>query len=136
MTTTENKKEFNINKPKDFDGNRKDIQSFLLDCKVYLQTNQHVYTTDESKITFVLSFMNEKEAKRWKENYLLSITDPTTDLLNFPNIGTFLQRITKDFKPADRIGNCVCMDIALFDLLFWHLLIIMHPFGSLQLMFN
>ena len=105
MTTTENKKEFNINKPKDFDGNRKDIQSFLLDCKVYLQTNQHVYTTDESKIAFVLSFMNEKEAKRWKEIYPLSITDPTTNLLNFPNIGTFLQRVTKDFKPANKEKN-------------------------------
>ena len=42
----------------------------------------------------------------------------------------------EDRKSVDRTGNCVCTDIAVFDLLFWHLLIIMHSFGSLQLMFN
>ena len=60
MSTSTNStpKEFNINKPKEFDGNRKDVQSFILDCKVYLQVNQHIYTTDDSKVAFILSFMN------------------------------------------------------------------------------
>ena len=37
--------------------------------------------------------------------------------------------------PGDRIENCIGTDIALFDLLFLQLLNIMHPFGSLQLIF-
>jgi hypothetical protein len=58
----QNAKEFNINKPKPFDGNRKDIQSFILDCRVYLQVNRNIYHNDDSKVAFILSFMNEKEA--------------------------------------------------------------------------
>jgi hypothetical protein len=102
LATSTNTKEFGINKPKDFDGNRKDVQSFLLDCKVYLQVNSHIYTTDVSQIAFILSFMNEKEAKRWKENYLISITDTTTGELTFPNTNDFLKKVTTDFKPANK----------------------------------
>jgi Domain of unknown function (DUF4939) len=101
-TSTTTQKEFNINKPKDFDGDRKEIHSFLLDCKVYLQVNQHIYVTDASKVAFILSFMNEKEAKRWKENYLISITDPTTAELKFPGINEFTQQVLKDFRPANK----------------------------------
>ena len=102
MTTTAPvAKEFNINKPKDFDGNRKEIQSFILDCKVYLQVNQHIYTSDASKVAFILSFMNEKEAKRWKENYLISIS-AADGTLNFPTCDVFTTRIEKDFKPANK----------------------------------
>jgi hypothetical protein len=74
-TSTATLKEFIINKPKELDGNRKDVQSFILDCKVYLQVNQHIYTNDDSKVAFVLLFMNKKEAKRWKENCLLTLAD-------------------------------------------------------------
>ena len=100
-TVTPTAKEFNINKPKDFDGNRKEIQSFILDCKVYLQVNQHIYTSDASKVAFILSFMNEKEAKRWKENYLISIS-AADGTLNFPTCDAFTTRIEKDFKPANK----------------------------------
>jgi len=100
--TTPTLKEFNINKPKDFDGNRKEVHSFLLDCKVYLQVNQHIYTTDASKVAFVLSFMNDKEAKRWKENYLIKITSETDGNLDFPTTEDFLKQVLKDFKPANQ----------------------------------
>ena len=100
--TTPTPKEFNINKPKDFDGNRKEVHSFLLDCKVYLQVNQHIYTTDASRVAFVLSFMNDKEAKRWKENYLIKITSATDGNLVFPTTDAFLKQVTDDFKPANK----------------------------------
>ena len=57
-----NKKEYRTRKPDDYDGDHREIQRFLLHCKVYLQINKHIYDTDESQIAFVLSFMNEKEA--------------------------------------------------------------------------
>ena len=79
----ETKKEFAINKPTPFDGNRKSIQSFMQECQVYLQVNKHIYTTDDAKVAFVLSYMNEKEALTWKENYLWKITD-TEGELKFP----------------------------------------------------
>ena len=80
---TKTKKEFTINKPTPFDGNRKSIQSFMQECQVYLHVNRHVYTTDNAKVAFVLSYMNEKEALTWKENYLWKITDADGEL-KFP----------------------------------------------------
>jgi hypothetical protein len=97
----QNAKEFNINKPKPFDGNRKDIQSFILDCRVYLQVNRNIYHNDDSKVAFILSFMNEKEAMRWKENYLLEIMNATGDLA-FPAYADFMERLSKDFKPVNK----------------------------------
>lgn len=95
------KKEFGINKPTPFDGNRKEIQSFMQDCKVYLTINGHIYTTDDAKIAFVLSFMNEKEAKRWKENYLSSLINDLGNL-NFPTLTEFWKKLLDDFKPANK----------------------------------
>jgi len=101
MSNNSNKKEYGIKKPDDFDGNRKEIQSFLLNCKVYLQTNRHVYDTDEAKIAFILTFMNEKEAKRWKENYLLNIMDAAGDIV-FPTLAVFMKKLETDFKTANK----------------------------------
>jgi hypothetical protein len=69
-TTTTTPKEIGINKPTPFDGNRKKVESFLQKCKVYLQINKAIYTTDETKIAFILSFVNEKEALKWKIIFL------------------------------------------------------------------
>ena len=60
--TTKSKKEFAINKLTPFDGNRKLIVSFMQECQVYLQINKHIYTMDDAKVAFMLSYMNEKEA--------------------------------------------------------------------------
>ena len=98
---TESKKEFAINKPTPFNGNRKLIQSFMQECQVYLHINKHIYTTDDAKVAFVLSYMNKKEALTWKENYLWKITDSEGDL-KFPTIKDFLKEISNDFKPANK----------------------------------
>jgi hypothetical protein len=45
--------------------------------------------------------MNEKEAMRWKENYLLEIMNATGDLA-FPAYADFMERLSKDFKPANK----------------------------------
>ena len=96
-----NKKEYGARKPDDYDGDHREIQRFLLNCKVYLQINKHIYDTDESQIAFVLSFMNKKEAGKWKENYLLSLVDGNGDIA-FPTMKEFMDRLTKDFKPANK----------------------------------
>ena len=55
-------REKNINKPTPFTGDRKKIEMFIQECKMYLRINRYIYEDDEDKIAFVLSFMNEKEA--------------------------------------------------------------------------
>ena len=41
------------------------VKAFLQECLVYIDMNKEVYMTDKLKIGFVLSYMNEKEAKDW-----------------------------------------------------------------------
>lgn len=100
----ENPKEIGINKPTPFNGDRMRVHSFIQECKVYLAINKKVYATDEAKVAFVLSFMTEKEALRWKETYLTSITNTAGDII-FPTIKAFWDLIEEDFKPTDRVQD-------------------------------
>jgi len=58
--------------------------------------------TDEAKITFILSYMNDKEVKKWKDTYLRSITDEITEDINFPTYTLFISLLKKHFKAYDR----------------------------------
>ena len=93
-------KERAINKPTPFDGDRKKTETFLQECRVYLHINRGVYTTDEDKIIFILSFMNDKEALRWKQTYLRSILTLDGNM-NFPDIHTFIGLLENYFQPAN-----------------------------------
>ena len=55
-------KEYGLNKPTPFSGDRTKIKAFLQECLVYIDINKDIYTMDKLKIGFVLSYMNEKEA--------------------------------------------------------------------------
>ena len=74
-------KEYDINKPTPFSGDQMKIKAFLQECLVYINMNEDVYVTDKLKVGFVLSYMNEKEAKDWRELYLEDIEDPVTGKL-------------------------------------------------------
>jgi macrodomain Ter protein organizer (MatP/YcbG family) len=100
----ETPKEIGINKPTPFDGDRKKVHAFLQECKVYLAVNRRVYATDEAKVAFVLSFMTEKEALKWKETYISSITNSAGEIV-FPTIKQFWDLVEEYFKPADRIQD-------------------------------
>jgi hypothetical protein len=93
-------KERAINKPTPFDGDRKKTETFLQECRVYLHINRGVYTTDEDKIIFILSFMNNKEALRWKQTYLRSILTQDGNM-HFPDIHTFIGLLENYFQPAN-----------------------------------
>jgi hypothetical protein len=62
-----------INKPAAFTGDRRKIRGFIQECQGYLQLNKHIYDTNKVKIAFVLSFLMDKEALKWKEAYLVSL---------------------------------------------------------------
>jgi hypothetical protein len=52
--------------------------------------NQGIYNTDQLKIGFILSYMNDGEAANWKEYYLDTLEDPNTGMPNFPTLVMFL----------------------------------------------
>jgi hypothetical protein len=86
-------KEYGMNKPMPFTGDRTKIRWFLQDCLGYLDMNQSIYNTDRLKIGFILSYMNDGEATNWKEYYLDSLEDLNTGMPNFPTLVTFLADI-------------------------------------------
>ena len=97
-------KEKAINKPTPFNGNRKKITTFIQECQMYLQINRRIYDTDEDKVAFMLSFMTEKEALKWKQMYLQSITNGEGEI-QFPTIKRFLEYLNIYFKPANQIRD-------------------------------
>ena len=81
------------------------IKAFLQECLVYIDMNKQVYMTDKSKIGLVLLFINEKEAKDWRELYLEDIKDPATEKLVYPTFGAFLTEVCKAFQSADHVQD-------------------------------
>ena len=63
--TSATTKEYGLNKPTPFSGDRTKIKAFLQECLIYIDINEDIYTMDKLKIGFVLSYMNKKEARDW-----------------------------------------------------------------------
>ena len=101
-------KEYGLNKPTPFSGDQTKIKVFIQECLVYIDMNKEVYTTDKLKIGFVLSHMNEKEARDCQELYLENIEDPATGKLVYPTFGAFLTEVRKAFQSADKVQDALC----------------------------
>jgi hypothetical protein len=69
--------------------------------------NQGIYNSDQLKIGFILSYINDGEATNWKEYYLDTLEDPNTGMPNFPTLVTFLADIRKAFRAADQVQDVV-----------------------------
>jgi hypothetical protein len=90
-------REYGMNKPMPFTGNRTKIRRFLQDCLGYLDMNQGIYNSHRLKIGFILSYMNDGEAANWKEYYLDTLEDLNTGMPNFPTLVMFLADVRKAF---------------------------------------
>ena len=53
-----------------FHGDRKLIKKFIQECDLYIIGNSKDFPTDESKVIFILSYMDDGEAKKWKKYYI------------------------------------------------------------------
>jgi hypothetical protein len=107
VSTTNTIKEYGMDKPTPFNGDRTKVKIFLQECLVYLEMNKEIYTMDKLKIGFVLSYMTEKEASAWKELYLKSIEDPNTGKLIYPTFNVFLGEVQKAFWSTDQVQDAV-----------------------------
>ena len=107
MTTQNNtqKKEYNINRPTPFTGDRTKIENFVQECNVYLNINQGTYDNDAAKIAFVLSFIMAGEAQKWKEQFIRSITN--NQLMTFPTFGEFMTKLQDAFKAVNPIDTAM-----------------------------
>ena len=101
VTTTFNK-ELGLDKPSPFDGDRKKTETFIQECKIYLQINKRIYSTDETQVAFILSLMKEKEALRWKQTYIKTLLNTDGDLI-FPKVKDFVGLIIDYFQPINQV---------------------------------
>ena len=95
------KKEIVISKPTAFTGDRTRVRRFIQECHGYLHLNRHVYTDDESKIAFVLALLNDKEAAKWKETYMVNIINEA-GAVHYPTYQEFLEKFTSHFRPINQ----------------------------------
>jgi hypothetical protein len=69
--------------------------------------SQGIYNSDQLKIGFILSCMNNGKATNWKEYYLDTLEDPNTGMPSFPTLVMFLADIRKAFQAADWVRDTV-----------------------------
>ena len=92
-------KEIWINLPKEFTGEQNNLNSFLQDVDLYLKLNSEIYSTDNKKIVFTLSFSTDGPAKVWKESFLTKkFKDGTYKLGTITN---FIEALQVAFAPTD-----------------------------------
>ena len=77
----------------------------------HLLINKEIYQTDEKKIGFVLSLLNEGEAGVWKEQFIQEIFDETvkngaTDM-NFGTFIDFLKKLKESFEPHNNAADAL-----------------------------
>src|ERR1700761_5662143 len=102
-TEEKSQKEVGITKPTAFNGDRRRVKEFIQECNVYLDINEEIYKNDKLKVAFVLSLMNEKEARVWKAHFINKITGENMKI-NYPTFKEFLVKVEQAFKPADQAG--------------------------------
>lgn len=96
-TSSKTRKE--LKTPTPFSGKREDLRKFLQEVKIYLLANGDLYTSDQDKILFVLSYMSEGDANSWKEEFF--DTKEQTEPLDLGTYDALIKQIVKDFSPYD-----------------------------------
>ena len=59
----ESNKEIGINEPMAFDGSQKKVETFIQECRLYLQVNKKIYATDEAKVAFFVFYDRERSSQ-------------------------------------------------------------------------
>lgn len=85
--------------PTPYTGKREDLRRFLQEVRIYILANRHIYSTDQDKILFVLSYMSEGDASSWKEEFFE--TKEALDTFDLGKYDDFIAQVKKDFSPYD-----------------------------------
>src|SRR5271170_2797284 len=99
------RKEYNINRPTPFTGDRNEIENFVQECDVYLTLNKYIYDDENAKVAFTLSFLTAGEAKKWKEQFIQACM--TNGEITFPTYAVFMTRLQAAFKAVNPIESAM-----------------------------
>ena len=68
---------------------------------MYLAINKAIYDNEPAKVAFVLSFMTDKEALKWKEQYIQSITQNSR--ITFLTYAAFMAKFQEAFHTVNPV---------------------------------
>ena len=86
-----------LKKPEPFDGNQQKVDDFIHTCDLFFEgSSDKDFPSNKQKIIFILSYMNEGEALRWRKNYIETAVKQNDGTYKWPTQEVFL----KDFKAA------------------------------------
>jgi hypothetical protein len=77
-TSGNTKRRVKVASPPDFDGSRQSGRAFLNNCKLYLELNSDVFSNDQERIHWALSYFKSGRAARFADRILRAERDQTS----------------------------------------------------------
>ena len=91
-----------LKKPTPFDRNQWKVDDFIYACDLFFEGSSHKdFPTDKQKIIFILSYMSEGEAQRWKKNYIETTIRQADGSYTWPTKTMFLDAFKAAFLNED-----------------------------------
>ena len=75
-------KKTELNPLKPFMGKRTDLQGLIQETSVFLTINKEHYNTNDKKIVFVMSFINDGDASIWKQEFISRIMKDDQEMIS------------------------------------------------------
>jgi len=80
-----------LKKPELFNGNRREVDNFIYACDLFFEgSSDKDFPTDKQKIIFILLYMSEGEALRWRKNYIETVVKQADGSYTWPTKAVFL----------------------------------------------
>ena len=94
-----------LKKPIPFHGDRI-VKKFLQECDLYILGNSKDFPTNDSKVIFILSYMDDREAEKWKQ-YFINNKVITAGSYVWPKLAEFYAKVKEAFAFEDEKEDSV-----------------------------
>ena len=89
-----------------FYGDRKLVKKFLQECDLYILGNSKDFPDDTSRVIFILSYIDDREAEKWKQYYIDNEVI-TAGSYVWPKIAEFYAQVKEAFAFKDKREDSV-----------------------------
>jgi hypothetical protein len=96
-----------MNMPKPFNGKRTEYKKFIQDVALYLRMNSRIYSSNEEKIIFTLSFFEEGDTTSWKAQFVEDVLNANPADFRTWAIAKFKENLDKSFLPYYGPGDAL-----------------------------
>ena len=89
-----------------FHGDRKLIKKFIQECDLYIIGNLKDFPNDDSKVIFILSYMDDGAAEKWKQYYINNEVITARSYI-WPKLANFYTKLREAFAFEDKKEDSV-----------------------------